>query len=217
MSRLLLSLALGLAISALPSPSTAQTLELAIHAGPAIPSENDGSLASFAFVAGATANARINDSLALGGLVQNVYLPWNAQGAPGFSRPGSLFPDDDGSLQATLIAPNLRWYFAQIAYSELYLQTAIGYARYATSPQHPSCSFALPIGLQLSAGLDTTLSSWTRLGLSFGAQTLQFGKTCTEEGYDGRPPDPPSPGLALAGQLVFTSVWSPHSDQRSEQ
>jgi hypothetical protein len=213
--RRLLRIAFALFILAIPRVSTAQTLELALHAGPAIPSESDESLAALAYVAGATANARISDSVALGALVQNVYLRWHAQGAPGFSMPGSLFPDDEGSLQATLIAPNLRWYLAEVAYSEIYLQAAIGYARYATSPQHPSCSFELPVGLQLSAGLDAALSSWTRLGLSFGAQTLHFGKSCTEEGYAGRPPDPPSPSLALAGQLVFTTIWN-RKDQASE-
>lgn len=205
-------LAASFAVSA-PANVQGQTLELALHGGPALPSESDDSLGTVAITSGATANVRLGDHIALGLLLQNVYLPWRAQGAPGVATPGSAFPDDDGSLSATLIAPDFRWYIADVAFTEVYVEAAVGYSLYVATPQHPSCAYGLPLGVDLAGGLDASLAPWARLGFSVGAQTMRADRSCTEDsfedGFAGQPPVPPSPRIALSGQLVFTSVWEP--------
>jgi hypothetical protein len=190
-------------------PASALELEFPVHGGIVMPTRGDPSLAPAGPIAGLTPLLRLNQPIAVGALLEHSRLAWRARGVPGEVQPGAVFPDNHGSFQTTLLAGAFRWYVVDVRPVHPYVQLAIGYLDHQQRPDHPDCSTEGPVGGRLSAGGDFAFHSWGRLGLAAAVFPFALGQSCTGLAYEGRPPDPPFPGLGVSLQMGFTTVWDP--------
>jgi hypothetical protein len=199
----------ALFLSAMPARADADELELALRLGAFGLTENDPNLGSVGVSGGPTVLWRLGDHFALGGMLDTAWIHWSAPGSSdGVILPGLGFPDPDGSVQSTLTALSARWYVLGSGTFQPHLQLSAGYVAVIETPDHPDCGDGSGASGELAMGLDWSLSSLARIGGSAGARPFRMGRGCNSIGYRGSPPDPPHGGLALSGQLAFTTVWA---------
>jgi hypothetical protein len=207
-------------VCVLPSQARSTELELVLRGGPFVPTRGEGTLAPVGVEGGAAALLRLGDHFALGLLLDSAWIGWSAQASsdgelattpstvddPGGEPLG--FPDPDGSMQSTLHALDLRWYPVTGRSWLPYLDVSAGWLTAVDRPDHPDCSEGSGVSGQLGLGIDWSLSSSLRLGALVAAQPFKMGRGCNSIYYPGMPPSPPHGGLAVSGQIAFTSVWS---------
>ncbi len=199
---------LGVAVTLASGWAAAQDLELTLHGGGFVVAEPDEQLAPVGLVGGVTPLLRLSSHFAVGMKLEYARLGWDALGASQYVEPGMMFPDPDGAYRSTLVAGVGRAVILSAAGFEPYVQLALGHLAFREDPEHPDCHFESPFGVQLAVGLDFALARWARLGAFGTAQPFPWALSCNEIGYESRPPDPPYPGIALAGQAALTTVWS---------
>jgi hypothetical protein len=111
-------------------------------------------------------------------------------------------------MVSTILLGVGRWYVLPERTVVPFLQLGVGYGVLEQSPQHPDCSVSAGPSLQLGVGLDLSLASWARIGGIVTAHPFAISQSCNGLAYDGRAPDPPFPGLAMAAQVAVTTLWS---------
>lgn len=202
------ALSLAVASSFVSAEAAALDLELVLHGGGFAVSRPDDDLAPVGIAGGLTPLLRLSPRFAVGLLLEQQRLGWQARGASEYAESGSLFPDDHGAMHSTMLAGVGRVIIVNTPAVSPYVQVALGHQAFRSDPDHPDCNFETPFGVQLGAGFDLSLTAGARIGALVTAEPFPWALSCNDVGYEGKPPSPPYPGLAFAGQLAFTTVWA---------
>lgn len=195
MLRYVVSLSLAITASAAASAQTTD-LEISAHGGGFSRTQENATLSSLGPVIGLAPLFRVSEAVAIGLLFEYARLNWSEAALGGLPS---------ASVDRWLLAGAFRWHLLGGSVVDPYLQLAGGYVAHSRFPEAGGCSAEMPVGVQLTGGVDAAVASWARIGGSISLSGGVVKKGCVES--TDAPPVHIDPGLGFSTQATFTTVW----------
>jgi hypothetical protein len=189
------SLSLAVATFA-AAPAHATDFEISAHGGAFGRTQENDTLSSLGPVLGVAPMLRVNETVGIGFLFEYARLNWSEAALGGMPS---------ASADRLLIAGVLRWYPLRPSAVDPYIQLAGGYVAHSRLPQAQGCTADMPIGVQLTGGIDAAVATWARIGGSMTVTGSGGTRGCVESSDDRRVLV--EPGIGFSSQATFTTIW----------